>query len=150
MSFASAPFPIFLAVALFLYWVPPNSLIWQVAPLLRPYRAGSLLPKRAALVYIRPILMEIKRFTLRIYLFLIPLVIAFAASEYLLRRHIPNLYSTKYEHFLESRHRIKTLVLGSSHTHYGIDPNYFSMPAYNLANVSQSLIVDLKLLERER
>ena len=92
--------------------------------------------------------MEMKYFIQRILLFLLPLALIFVASECLLRQ-IPNIYSSKYENFVKSKHQIKTLVLGNSHTLYGINPHYLSMPSYNIANVGQSLLIDLKLLEKE-
>ncbi len=43
--------------------------------------------------------------------------------------------------------RVKTLVLGSSHTYYGILPEEFGDSTFNLANISQTPEYDLALLE---
>jgi hypothetical protein len=88
------------------------------------------------------------RFILKIFLFTLPLALVIVMIEYLLQP-IPNLYLSKYNNFVKNKNQIKILILGNSHTHAGINPNYLSMPSYNLANGSQPLLVDLALLERE-
>ena len=43
---------------------------------------------------------------------------------------------------------IKALFLGSSHTYYGINPEYFSRNSFNMSQMSQSLDLDYKILEK--
>jgi hypothetical protein len=60
-------------------------------------------------------------------------------------RKIPSVYSDKYEAI--KREDYSTLILGSSHTYYGINPQHFSSKAINAANVSQDFKYDLHILE---
>jgi hypothetical protein len=80
-------------------------------------------------------------------IFFIPVIIVLCLIELFLRI-IPNDYKYKKEQLLNQAQNIQVLVLGSSHAHYGIDPNYFSMGGFNFANISQSLDIDYKLLEK--
>jgi hypothetical protein len=66
----------------------------------------------------------------------------------MLLRIIPNDYSYKKRQLLSKAKNIESLILGSSHTLYGINPEYFSPSSFNLAHVSQSLNYDLKLLKK--
>ncbi len=88
-----------------------------------------------------------KQFTLKIFLFLLPILIIGIALEFLLRE-IPNQYTLKDNYIATSSRKIETLVLGSSHTYYGVNPEYFTKPCFNLANISQSLNFDLELLKK--
>lgn len=77
-------------------------------------------------------------------LFLLPLAVLWAFLEIRLHR-MPNSYNTK-QRLLESRlDSIRVLVLGSSQTLSGVNPERFSCPGFNLANVSQSLFYDTRL-----
>ena len=49
---------------------------------------------------------------------------------------------------MSNRDRYKVLVLGSSHTYYGVNPDYIAMPAFNAANVSQDLKYDHYILDK--
>jgi len=60
-------------------------------------------------------------------------------------RKLPSTYSEKYE--LVKNGRYTTLILGSSHAYYGIDPQSFSSKAINAANVSQDFKYDLHILQ---
>jgi hypothetical protein len=80
-------------------------------------------------------------------IFFIPVIIVLCLTELFLRI-IPNDYKYKKEQLLNQSQNIQILVLGSSHAHYGIDPNYFSIAGFNFANISQSLDIDYKLLEK--
>jgi hypothetical protein len=88
-----------------------------------------------------------KQFIKRILIFFIPVIIVLCSIELFLRT-IPNDYKYKKERLINQAQDIQILVLGSSHAHYGIDPNYFSMDGFNFANISQSLDIDNKLLEK--
>lgn len=43
--------------------------------------------------------------------------------------------------------KISTLILGSSHTYYGVDPEVIGDSVFNLANISQTVEYDLALLK---
>ena len=83
-----------------------------------------------------------KRFIIRIVLFvLLPVGLSAAVCEFCLRR-IPNDYSYKNEWLTNYASFIKILSLGSSHGFYGIESNCFSENAFNAAHVSQSIKYD--------
>ena len=63
-------------------------------------------------------------------------------------RAIPNDYKQKRNYMDNYSDEIEVLVLGSSHSLYGINPKYFSQKTYNMAYVSQSLDLDYKILEK--
>ena len=63
-------------------------------------------------------------------------------------RAIPNDYKQKRSYMDSHLDEIEVLVLGSSHSLYGINPKYFSQKTYNMAYVSQSLDLDYKILEK--
>ena len=63
-------------------------------------------------------------------------------------RAIPNDYKQKRSYMDSHSDEIEVLVLGSSHSLYGINPKYFSQKTYNMAYVSQSLDLDYKILEK--
>ena len=76
-----------------------------------------------------------------------PIIMCAIAFEILLR-NIPNEYSEKREYLDRTAHGIETLILGSSHAFYGVNPEYLSMNAYNAAHVSQSLNYDYYILKK--
>lgn len=81
------------------------------------------------------------RFVLFLFLLLVPL----AAGEVYVRS-LPNPAKSKHA-FLSSRSRtVDVLVLGSSHTYYGICPELLSPHAYSAAQVSQTLRYDAWVL----
>ena len=57
-------------------------------------------------------------------------------------------YSYKAEHLNHSENTYETIILGSSHAYYGIDPQAFKNSTFNLAHVSQSLDLDVYLLNK--
>jgi hypothetical protein len=61
-------------------------------------------------------------------------------------RKIPNDYQLKNSYFDKNASKINTLILGSSHTFYGVNPEYFSKQTFNAAYVSQTLDLDEELL----
>lgn len=87
-----------------------------------------------------------KQFTYKLILALVPIIAIATLLEIALRK-IPNDYSYKND-FLQNRSQdIEVLILGNSHAYYGIDPSYFSLPAFNASHVSQSVDLDKQLLE---
>ncbi len=71
----------------------------------------------------------------------LPIVLLMVAAEYFVRK-VPNDYSFKNKYLYNNSKNIEILVLGSSHSLYGINPEYFSQSAFNAAHVSQSLKYD--------
>src|SRR5690606_6316134 len=87
-----------------------------------------------------------KKFNHIVLIFIIPILI-FGVSMEILLRQIPNDYKAK-THFLNTNaSNVETLILGSSHTMYGINPKYIDNSAYNLSHVSQTIDIDFELLK---
>ena len=87
-----------------------------------------------------------KRFLIKVAIFLLPILIAAILAEMALRS-VPNMYRYKYEWMEKNADSVETLVLGSSHTLYGIRPEFLDGKAFSLANVSQDFRHDLYYLE---
>ncbi len=83
---------------------------------------------------------------LKLAILLVPLILVLASLEYF-SRQIPNDYKLKNKYILENGLQIHTLILGNSHTMYGLNPAYFNSYTYNLAFLSQSLEYDYKLFD---
>ena len=79
-------------------------------------------------------------------LFVLPIVILSIPLEIMLRT-VPNPYKYKYEWMQQNAEEVETIVLGSSHSFYGIRPEYLDGKAFSLANVSQDKAQDLFLLK---
>ena len=60
-------------------------------------------------------------------------------------RQVPNVYQHKNA-YLESDAYYETLILGSSHAYYGVNPDHFERQAFSGANVSQDLKMDAFIL----
>ncbi|WP_281613870.1 hypothetical protein [Flammeovirga sp. SubArs3] len=86
-----------------------------------------------------------KLFSLKVFLFLLPIFIMMFSEEYMLRR-IPNDYTKKREVMLDKEQEFQVLSLGSSHTYYGVDPQYFDLATFNASHISQSVDVDYLLV----
>jgi hypothetical protein len=88
-------------------------------------------------------------FLKRLFKFSLPLFIAAGCLEIKLSS-IPTSYT--YKRFLLQQLQASTevLIFGTSHAFYDFNPKEFSMPGLNLANVSQSLIIDEQLYEKYR
>lgn len=67
--------------------------------------------------------------------------------EFLLR-NIPNDYSYKRSYLDKHAAEIETLILGSSHAYYGLNPAFFSGKAFNASHISQSFDYDYALFEK--
>ena len=88
-----------------------------------------------------------KKFITQTIAFLVPLLIIVAVLEATIR-HIPNDYRFKNTQIQLDKESIKTIILGSSHSMYGFNPDYFSDKAYNLGHVSQTIDLDYYLLKK--
>lgn len=87
-----------------------------------------------------------KKFIRYCALFVLPILIAALPVEYLIRQ-VPNPYKYKYEWMQRNAEDVEVLIFGSSHTFYGIRPEFFDAKAFSLANVSQGNKQDLFLLK---
>jgi hypothetical protein len=88
-----------------------------------------------------------KKFIIYTLWFILPFVIIAIPMEYMLRQ-IPNDYKYKKNYLDKHSNEIQTLILGTSHAFYGIDPIYFSTNTFNASNVSQSLRFDFEILKK--
>ena len=88
-----------------------------------------------------------KKFWLHILKIIVPIFIFFLVLEIAIRK-IPNDYQLKKSYLDKNASKINTLIVGSSHTFYGINPKYFSKHTFNAAYVSQTLDLDEELLHR--
>ncbi len=87
-----------------------------------------------------------KKFLLLVFLFFLLTAVMLAAGEYAVRR-IPNPYSAKREAISRFGKDTETVVLGSSHTYYGVVADSLDR-TLNLANVSQTFEYDYRILNR--
>lgn len=87
------------------------------------------------------------KFILKATIFIIPLIAILVGLEYIAQT-TPNAYRHKDVFITNNCDSINTLILGSSHTFYGVNPEYLEYNSFNLANVSQDLKFDLYLLRR--
>lgn len=87
-----------------------------------------------------------RTFVAKIALFVFPIVLVAIAMELLLRA-IPNDFEYKKACLKEKASTIETLIIGNSHTLYGLDPEFFDGNVFNLSQVSQSPDLDQIVLE---
>lgn len=89
-----------------------------------------------------------KKFITCSTIYVLPVLAAAILLEMLLRQ-IPNDYSYKKNYLDTHACNIGTLIFGSSHSYYGIDPVYFSTnDVFNAAHISQSLDYDYEILKQ--
>jgi len=88
-----------------------------------------------------------KKFNFKTIGFLLPLMVAFVVLEMLIR-YIPNDYSYKKNYLDTNADKIETLILGSSHSYYGLNPEYFKSNTFNASHISQSIDLDYKILKK--
>ncbi|MBU2951397.1 hypothetical protein KO493_11885 [Tamlana agarivorans] len=63
-------------------------------------------------------------------------------------RKIPNDYVLKKEYLDAYSNDIETLILGSSHSYYGLNPAFFSSKTFNAGYISQTLDYDYEILKK--
>lgn len=86
-----------------------------------------------------------KAFIKRILLLFLPIFLLMVIAEYEMHRQ-PNSYKYKHHWMQKNASRVDCLILGSSHTYYGVRPDLLSKHGFSLANVSQTLPIDRDLL----
>ena len=82
-----------------------------------------------------------KKLLIKISFILIPIFLISLIVEISIR-NVPNDYSYKNEYLQKHSGDIEILVLGSSHSFFGVNPEFFSLKAFNASNFSQSLDYD--------
>lgn len=87
-----------------------------------------------------------KRFLRNIALFVMPLLIIATVLE-IVAESLPNSYTYKRTYMEQHAGEIQTLFLGSSNAYDGLNPNVIPH-AFNLANSSQTIEDDYRLLSR--
>ncbi|MBW1294953.1 hypothetical protein [Aquimarina litoralis] len=90
-----------------------------------------------------------KKFLIKIVIFLLPILLIWGALEGFYRT-VPSNYTLKYKRINEKYKEIETLILGDSHAFFGINPEYLDSNAFNLAMISQSLYMDHLLFEKHK
>ena len=88
-----------------------------------------------------------KKFLFHLSKIILPILFFFLVLEIAIRK-IPNDYQLKKDYLDKNAAEINTLILGSSHTFYGLNPEYFSKKTFNAAYVSQSLDLDYEILKK--
>jgi hypothetical protein len=88
-----------------------------------------------------------KKFILKTILMSLPVVVLIFCIEILIQ-NIPNNYSFKKQYLDKHSKNIETLILGSSHTYSGLNPQYFSNFTFNTAINSQPLSIDWDILKK--
>ena len=88
-----------------------------------------------------------RRFVTYTLLFALFIGCTLVAGEYIVRT-LPNSYKYKHQWMLENCNEVEYLIMGSSHTYYGILPAEFFPHSFNIANVSQNPEYDFLLLKK--
>jgi hypothetical protein len=87
-----------------------------------------------------------KFITKTIYISL-PIIVIAIIMEILLR-NMPNDYLFKKKYLDEYSSEIETLILGSSHSLYGFNPEYFTSKTFNASYISQTLNFDYDIFHK--
>ena len=88
-----------------------------------------------------------KSYLIKISIFILPVIVIAVFLEVYIRNQ-PNDYSYKNTYLTTHAKDIHTLILGSSHSFYGIDPQYFTKNTFNAAHVAQSLKWDYFIFDK--
>ena len=91
--------------------------------------------------------MPMKRLISKLLALLAVMTVVVSFSEWQARK-IPTSYSIKDKNLLARADHIEELVLGSSHSNFGIDPHWMGDNVYNISNVSQDLYYDRAVLKK--
>ena len=90
-----------------------------------------------------------KRFYIKIVWFLLPVLLVGVGLEVFYQTTATN-YTYKTRQISTAYNDSELLIFGNSHALYGLDPSYFSMRTFNIANISQSLYFDELLLHKHQ
>jgi hypothetical protein len=87
------------------------------------------------------------RLMLKLALVLGPTLCVAGVTEHRLET-IPDSYVQKRDLLAADASKVQVLILGSSHTYYGLIPTHMPGHAFNLAHVSQSVEYDCKMVDK--
>jgi hypothetical protein len=99
---------------------------------------------KAVSLFIFSFKMRYKKFIIKLLVFSLPLAFFLIFTELKLRK-LDNSYTFKKRNFEKVVDSIELLILGDSHSYYGVDPKYISLRSFNLANASQSFFYDKEI-----
>lgn len=88
-----------------------------------------------------------KKFLVKVLFFVLPVLSAAVIIEIALRK-IPNDYVLKRDYLDAHSNEIETLILGTSHNFYGLDPVYFTGKTFNAAYLTQTLDYDYAIIKK--
>jgi len=88
-----------------------------------------------------------KQFLIKVIIISLPILVVAISMEFLLR-NTPNDYLFKKQYLDKNSSKIETLILGSSHSFYGFNPEYFRSNTFNASHISQSLNFDFEILKK--
>lgn len=88
-----------------------------------------------------------KTYIKNLLIFIFPILFLASGFEVLMR-HIPNDYELKRDYLDKYSDKIEVLILGSSHSFFGLNPAYFSANCFNASYVSQTFDYDLEILKK--
>lgn len=88
-----------------------------------------------------------KKLVRKITFFVLPILIVLGIIE-VFYRVVPNNYIVKNRNVVKNYKTAEVLILGNSHTFYGLNPAYFDNPTFNLSNISQTLYFDKLLFDK--
>lgn len=86
-------------------------------------------------------------FIKKISVFVLPVLFILFTGEVLLRA-VPNDYQYKNDYLETNAESIETLILGTSHTYRGLNPDFFSTNTFNAAYKSQSMDIDYLIFKK--
>jgi len=84
------------------------------------------------------------KFIKKLIVFAFPLVGGLIFFEIKLRS-LENSYTVKRQNFENEVENVEVLILGNSHSYYGVDPKFLSLRGFNLANSTQSFFYDRQI-----
>lgn len=87
-----------------------------------------------------------KQFLRNILIFSSIILLLLAAGE-VVSRKLPSVYRYKAEYMRRFGDKVEVIILGNSHTYYGIQPDKLGVEAFNLANITQTPEYDLAILQ---
>jgi hypothetical protein len=82
-----------------------------------------------------------KKLISKFLLFLLPFLVFFLVIE-VFYRITSNNYTTKKDILIKKSSAAEILILGNSHTFYGLNPKYFNEKTINISNISQTIYFD--------
>lgn len=85
------------------------------------------------------------RFAVKLAIFMLPLLVLFAAVEYKARA-IPSNFAVKRELLEQNIKRVQVFIAGSSHAYYAVKPKLLGVPAVSIAYPGQDIYYDTRIL----